>query len=137
MRAKEYLSTIERMELDIRAKRERLREVENRCKNVGAIRYDKDKVQSSVKNRHEEMMARYLDMQMELEEEILALERKKNEIVAQLERMSNPIFKVMLMMKHCEGKNWEQIAEELHFSYGYVRNMSKKAYEAFENEDLN
>lgn len=136
MTAKEYLSQLKGLSESIRARKERVEELRGRCESVGAIRYDKDKVQSSSNNLQEEMLAKLIDLQVELQEEMLAYEKKKNEIIRAIEKLSNVTHRAVLVMRYCEGKSWERISEELHLNYGYARRLIAKAHEAFEKEVL-
>lgn len=136
MTAKEYLSQLKGISEGIRARKERVEELRGRCESVGAIRYDKDKVQSSGNNLQEELLAKLIDLQVELQEEMLKYEKKKNEIIRAIEKLSNVTYRAVLVMRYCEGKSWERISEELHFNYNYTRGLLKRAHEAFEKEIL-
>lgn len=136
MRAKEYLSEIKRMEEKIRNRKNNLKELETQCEGVGAIRYDKDKVQSSPRNLQEELLVKYIDLQREINEEIFKLEKRKIETLREIDSLSDRLDAAILCMRFVEGKSWRDIANDLHYDAGYIRNRAKKAYEAFEREVL-
>jgi Protein of unknown function (DUF1492). len=136
MRAKEYLSEIKRVEEKIRNKKNRLKKFETQCEGVGAIRYDKDKVQSSPRNLQEELLVKYIDLQREINEEIFKLEKRKIEILREIDTLSNSLDAAILCMRFVEGMSWKEVAKKLNYDCNYVKHRVKRAYEAFETEIL-
>lgn len=57
-------------------------------------------------------------------------------VTDQLENLGNEKYTIILFAKHIEKKTLAQIAAELKYNYGYVRNLHTEALRAFEAKYL-
>ena len=136
MKAKEYLLQLEELEEKIKHRVQEREELKLKCEGVGAIRYDKDKVQTSVKNLQEELIAKYIDLEREINTELFEFLETRRKIIKEVESLSNVDYVKLLHKRHIEYKKLDQIAEEMHFEPGYIRKMIARAYEVFEKNIL-
>lgn len=131
MTAKEYLARIQIYRSQLDTITLRMEELYTEAEGVKAIVYDKDKVQVSPENRFEAAMIR-----LEAEAEKWARARKRYEEEARkrigmIERLDNNAHVRVLTLRYIEGKRWEEIAEELHYSFRHVTRLHGEALTAF------
>lgn len=131
MTAREYLYRAFYLRLQIREVQERIEELRHRMSSVGAIRYDKLNVQSSP----DDPMVMYIQRLLDAEKELIRLEGELSdaykEIMDKLEQMDSDLYKTILMKRYLQGKPLKKIAQEIHYSEGYVCILHTAALKAF------
>ena len=80
MTAQEYLEGIERAERKIEAITRRLEELRTRAEGVGAIRYDKDRVQTSPQDSMPDKVIKLCEIEDKYREAVIRAEVYKHEI---------------------------------------------------------
>ncbi|MDD6666709.1 MAG: hypothetical protein PUE58_01870 [Lachnospiraceae bacterium] len=139
MTGKEFLSEYGKLKSCIRSKKEQLLELQSSMESLRAIRYDKDRVQSSPSGDP------MLDGMIKIEEksnsiakDIMKLTDLGDDIINRLSRMKSPAFLDLLTRRYIRGESFEQIAVEMGYSYKTTLNYHGDALLEFEdvNEDL-
>lgn len=132
MTAKEYLSRAFYLRLQISDLDLRIEEIRHRMSSVGAIRYDKLNVQSSPDDPLVSNISRLIDA----EHEILRLEAEYSELCSQirkkLDQLDSEIYRTILAKRYLYAEPIRKIADEIHYSEGYVRILHTAALHAFE-----
>ena len=132
MTAREYLSRAIYIREQIRQADERVEEIRHRMQSVGAIRYDKLNVQSSPEDPMLENIARLMDA----EQRALDLEAKLVDVYEEIQqkiwKLDNEVYRTILIKRYLHDKPVRQIAEEIHYSEGYVRILHTAALKAFQ-----
>lgn len=132
MTAREYLSRAIYIREQIRQADERVEEIRHRMQSVGAIRYDKLNVQSSPEDPILENIARLMDA----EQRALDLEAKLIDVYEEIQqkiwKLDNEVYRTILIKRYLHDKPVRQIAEEIHYSEGYVRILHTAALRAFQ-----
>ena len=132
MTAREYLSRAIYIREQIRQADERVEEIRHRMQSVGAIRYDKLNVQSSPEDPLLENIARLMDA----EQRALDLEAKLVDVYEEIQqkiwKLDNEVYRTILIKRYLHDKPVRQIAEEIHYSEGYVRILHTAALKAFQ-----
>lgn len=132
MTAREYLSRAIYIREQIRQADERVEEIRHRMQSVGAIRYDKLNVQSSPEDPLLENIAKL----MEAEQKALDLESKLVDVYEEIQQkiwaLDNEVYRTILIKRYLHDKPVRQIAEEIHYSEGYVRILHTAALRAFQ-----
>lgn len=132
MTAREYLSRAIYIREQIRQADERVEEIRHRMQSVGAIRYDKLNVQSSPEDPMLENIARLMDA----EQRALDLEAKLIDVYEEIQqkiwKLDNEVYRTILIKRYLHDKPVRQIAEEIHYSEGYVRILHTAALKAFQ-----
>lgn len=90
-----------------------------------------DRVQTSPKDSLSEAIARAVDLEAEIKEEIKANLRLKHDIISQIHQLTNPLFVEILYRRYIEGKNLWVISQEMNYDYGHIRNAHGWALQAF------
>lgn len=131
---KEYLGQLKVLEIKIRQKKDELEsliaESESVSINLG------EKVQTSAVNQLSEIVSKIVDLKMEIDQEVLKLLEKRNEIIELIHRLNNPLFIDVLYKRYVQYKTFEDIAEETKYSvrqihriHGYALSSIKKQME--------
>lgn len=124
MRPKEYLSQALKFKQRYERTLEELEYIRAMASGVTAIRYDKDQIQKSPAN---DQLANYMirleaaeKRALKASEDFFSMSIKiRNEINA----ITPQNYSDILYMRYIQGMKLWDIAEELNFSYGYVKHM--------------
>lgn len=135
MTTKEYLKQIELLDCKIKHKEAQLRELEARIMQAGGVNYGRERVQSSPKG---DKMAEDVIRMVELEEQISA-ERaeyfeKKQQIINLIYQLEDAAYIDVLIKRYVDGKSFEAIALDIHYSVGHVYRLHNHALQALEHE---
>lgn len=133
MRAKEYLSQIELLQVKIDQKRQRARECREMVLSSGGFDYSRERVQTSASGGQiEDQVIRFLELEAEINESLIVLEQRKEQIVGEIHNMSNANHIKILYKRYVECKNLTQVAYEMQYSYDRIRHMHGTALKEFE-----
>lgn len=120
MSAKEFLNKIRTVDIMVECKLEQVKRLREQLTG-GAIRCDKEKVQSSI---HEDTMANTVAKIIELEKQINAdidlLVDYKTEARELIEQLSNDIEKIILYKRYFDNKTFEQISVECNYGWRHT-----------------
>lgn len=104
--------------------RERVERIES-VVHGGAIEYDKEKVQTSVKNQYETLLAILADLTNEMEAKEAELLRLKDEIREWAGTL--PKFeKAIIILRYCHFLSWDEISEQLGYSSRQLRRIHEE-----------
>lgn len=104
--------------------RERVERIES-VVHGGAIQYDKEKVQTSVKNQYETLLAILADLTNEMEAKEAELLKLKDEIREWAGTL--PKFeKAIIILRHCQFQSWNEISEQLGYSSRQIRRIHEE-----------
>lgn len=101
--------------------RERVERIES-VVHGGAIQYDKEKVQTSVKNQHETLLVILADLTNEMETkeaELLKLKDEAREWAGTLPKFE----KAIIILRYCHFLSWDEISEQLGYSSRQLRRI--------------
>lgn len=133
MSTRKYLSQVRAMEVRIRHKEIQLNELKEIATSGGAIRYDKDKVISTVRtDKLEAQVVKYVDLENEIRADIQRYLETKNRIIAEIHSMTDSRYMDVLFKRYVEGKDIFQIADEVGYSYDWTRHLFLEAIDEFE-----
>lgn len=131
MTAKEYLSEIQKYRRNAEDLAERAEELRVQAEGVKAITYDKDRVQTSVTNRTEEIIAKLADVQEEYAQAIADYHAAADRREHQISQLSNPVEARVLSLKYCVGKSWDDIADAIGYTYRHTTRIHGEALQSF------
>lgn len=128
MNVKKYLQQIRIFDTRIRQKRDLYNEVHESALSVGAIKYDKEQVQTSkLGDALEKNVIRYLELEEQLEKESEELLNLKNKIINEIQSLDDDRFINILYKRYVEYKSYELIAVEMNYSFDYVKELHRDA----------
>lgn len=130
MTAKEYLLKLKRLERKI----EWYSEESERIRMVllpKGITYDKDKVQTSVTDKVSEDIAKLIDIDNKYMKLIGIYHEMRSLIVTQIYGLTNQTHIDVLIKIYLDDKPLEIIADEMGYTYDWIRHLHIKALEDF------
>ena len=131
MKPKEYLLEATKYRRLAQAISDQIEELRHQMAGIGAIRYDKDHVQTSPVNRMELLMPRLIRME---EKYIRTLARYNAEVLKrtkQIEALDNPLHVSILTMRYMRGMKWESIAEATGYTFRHITRVHGEALQEF------
>lgn len=130
--AKEYLSQLVRFDEEIKQKSETVQMYFDMATSI-TVSMNPNKVQTTHKNdRMSSVVEKAVDLQNKIEADIVKHMEQKEIIIGQIQGLHNVKFIQLLYKVYVQYKNLKVTASEMGMSYQYVREVHKKALEAFE-----
>lgn len=130
--AKEYLMQIRSADIRIKQKLLEYKELEILRASTKAFVYSKEIVQTSHSgNRLETEFVRCEELLEEINKEIDCFTKMKHKIINEILSLKNDTYVSVLFKKYVEYKNLETIAEEMIYTYQYVRKLHGYALQEF------
>jgi len=122
MTAKQYLRKMFYFHRTIIAKQKQIEELRLLAESTGAIRYDKDRVITSLPQAagYEDKIAALVDMEHKLLEDIQELTEMYNEGWKMIDSLEDPVDRLILVMRYINHMRWEEIALELNYSVDHI-----------------
>ena len=119
MTVKEYLNQVRLNEIKIENLKERQEELRQSLLPSG-IAYDKDRIMTSPTDAMSEKMAEIVDLYNSTLEAINELEKLKNTIIEQIQRLTDYRQMRVLYEHYIRGMSLNDIAIELNYTYKWV-----------------
>ena len=130
-----YLCQIKILDTKIKQKQEQYNQLYESAHSVGAVRYDREPVQTSKTNDAiERSIIRYLKLEEEIKDETLNFQKTKHKIINEIQELDDYRFINLLYKKYVEYKPMNMIAEEMCYSYDYVKELHRNSLKAFEDK---
>lgn len=122
MTAKQYLQKMFYFHKSILKKRKQIEELRLLAESTGAIRYDKDRVVTSLPQAsgYEDKVIQIVDMEHKLLEDIAQLTEMYitgEKIICSL---ADPTDRLILRMRYIDNMKWKEIASELNYSVDHI-----------------
>ena len=138
MTAKEYLQQLRMLDIKIRHRKEQVEELRALAMYSGSFASDGERVQTSGSgDRMSEQVARYVDLQAEVEEMIRGYTERKDRIIREIHELSDARYVEVLFKRYVEFKSFERIACEMNYNYTWICELHGKALQAFERTEIN
>ena len=127
MDAKQWLERARYAEIEIKE----LTELKDRIMaslQGGSLNIEGERVQTSVDNHTEKMLAEYADTVRMINVQIAEREIARKEILKAVATIEDERVRILLILRYLKNKTWGEIAEELHYSQQHViANLHRKA----------
>lgn len=130
--AKQYLDQLRVIDTKINQKMEELADLMTAATSTGAIDYSKDRVQTSPQNAQENRICKYVDLDAEINREIDEFVDIKHRVTKEIQELNVDYYIKILFKVYVQYKTVKDAANEIGLSYQYVRDLHKKALDAFE-----
>lgn len=131
--ARQYLEQLQMIDMQINQDIERLDEMKESALCTGAIDYSRERVQTSPKSdKIGADVTRYVTLNEKINAEIDSYVDAKEQIIREIRELHDFYYVQVLFKVYVQFKNLKVAAEEMERSYAFVRNVHKKALEAFE-----
>ena len=132
MSSKEFLNKIRYIDMMINCKLEQVAELRSMLL-PGAIRYDKDKVQTSNNaDTITDTMLKIVDLEEKINADIDKLVEMKGLARDKIERMENNVEKVILYKRYFGNESFEQISVAMGYSWRWIHKLHNDALKHFD-----
>lgn len=134
MKTKEYLRKLKKLDTVINQKIEELNSLRIMSDSIRSVDYSKEKVQTNHTNEAPFIttIERMSDLEKEINTEIDTYVIEKHKIINQIQGLSNHLHIQVLYKLYVEFKQLEEVADELGYSYQYIRSLHGSALKEFE-----
>lgn len=129
MTAKEYLNQAYWLDRRIDSKLEQLSALKDMATKTTSVM--SDDVVSHTRNVHsmQDVIAKIIDMQAEINADIDQLVDLKREIMQVVKEVQNPEHQTLLELRYLCFKSWEDVAEELGYNVRHIYRLHDEAVE--------
>lgn len=127
MNTKEYLSQAYRIDQRINSKLEQVHSLRDLAAKATATLTDMPRNLSPNIHRMEDVIAKMVDLESEINADLCRLIDTKHEIVTVVKCVENPELQTLLELRYLCFKTWEQIAVEMHFDLRWVHRLHNRA----------
>ena len=128
MRVKEYLSQALWLDKRINSKLEQLEVLRALATRVSANFGEEKTSKNRYKKSHIEItVAKIVDLEREINQDIDRLVDIKTEIMGTIGQVKDPISQLLLEMRYVNGKPWDVVAKELRFDRSWISRLHGNA----------
>lgn len=121
-KAKAYLGQAYRIDLQIASKEEQIRMWASLAEKVTvAIRAAGGSAGSE--SRVEEYAIRIADAQTFVRDHLILMYEAKRDLTQRLDRLQNPLHRVLLEQRYLAGKKWDDVADFMGYTTVYIKKM--------------
>lgn len=131
MTAKEYLKQTYYLRRQLVSIQYKLEELQAESVNVGAVRYDKDRVQTSPEDRLPAQIGELIELENKYQRMIAKYHKAVQQRITMIERLDDPIHVRLLTLRYCDGMSFEKVACEMHYTYRHTVRLHGQALAAF------
>jgi DNA-directed RNA polymerase specialized sigma subunit len=133
MSAKEYLSQALWLDQKINSKLEQLEALRTLATKVSAnLTVEKVSGGSSTKSHMENTIAKIVDLEKEINQDIDRLVDIKADIIETINQVEDPFAQIILELRYINGKNWGEVAGEIKFDIRTAFRLHGKALKEIE-----
>ena len=135
-KAKKYLLQIEIFATKIEQKRQLAKEYRELAKSSGGFDYSKERVQTSnLGGQIENPVIRYVALEQEIDEATYMLQLRKDKITGEIHNLEDANHIKILFKRYVECKDLKQVANEMKYTYQYIREEHGQALKEFEEKN--
>jgi lambda repressor-like predicted transcriptional regulator len=125
--AKEYLSQAYRIDQRISSKLEQVQSLRDLSEKAAVTLSDTPPSGSRNVHRMEDVIAKMMDLESEINADLLRLIDLKHEIVTVVKCVERPELQTILEMRYLCFETWEEIAVALHLDIRWVHRLHNRA----------
>ena len=136
MTASEYLRQIGLMDNRLKQKMALVVEMKSTANGLKGVAYDADRVQTSPDDRMANTMAKIIDLEYEIMDDVYALTALKTEVVKNILRLNNEKYESVLFYRYVNRRTFQNIAIEMDCDIRHVFRLHGKALRIFDQKIL-
>ena len=115
-KADDYLRKIQTTENNLKKKRDELEALRYKASGAGAIRYDKDRVQTSPKDYLSMAIDDIIEIEKQIEEDEAAVEKTKGQAYAVVRQMEQPDHRAIIEWYYLNGLPMQMVSIKMNMS---------------------
>ena len=131
IKAEKYLRKIQTVERILNNKRDELEALRYKASGAGAIRYDKEQVQTSPQDYLAMAMADIIEIEKQIEEDEASIEDMKGQAYAVVRKMKQPEHRAIIEWFYLNGVSMIKTAEYMDISERSAYYLKDDALEVF------
>lgn len=130
--AKQYLRQIRRLDNTINAKIEQIELLRSMSTNITAT-LNPNRVQGSKSHdKIGKLIAKIVDFEKEIIDDVNKLIDLKREIIHKIDAVQDDNYRLLLTLRYVNCNTWEEIADEMNFTFQWVHQLHRRALINFE-----
>lgn len=134
--AKEYLNSIKRIDKEIKKKTSEIYQLKTMALSI-TVATDSERVQSSGdKDRLGATVAKIIDKEKEIDEEVDKYIDIKQKIINQINNMSQESYSDILYYRYVACMKWDDVMDNTHISHSHIFRLHGQALMEFEDKYL-
>lgn len=130
-RAEKYLKQIQDVERVLNSKRDELEALRYKASGAGAVRYDKDRVQTSPQDYLAMAMADIIEIEKQIEEDEASIENMKGQAYSIVRKMEKPEHRALIEWFYLNGISMPDTADRMNMSERNAYYLKDEALESF------
>lgn len=130
-KAENYLIQIRSVEKNIKSKLNELEALRYKASGAGAIRYDKDRVQTSPGDYITMAIADIVEIEKQINEDVASIEDMKGRAYAIVRQMEAPEYRALIEWFYLNGVSMTETADRMHMSERAAYYLKDDALDAF------
>ena len=132
MDAKKYLGQLKLLDARINNSRQELASLRRMLQDMQGVDYSAPKVQvSHAGSAMEKNMARYLQLEQEVGDNVKKLSVLRHDITRQINSLDNAVFVRLLFLRYVEYMDLPEVADVMGYSYQHARRLHGYALQSF------
>lgn len=136
MTAKDYLGQIKKLDICIRQKENELRDLKSIIYSVPASNFGDERVRRSLKNTTYSKVDDSIELEQIIAKQKNDYIKTKHRIIDEIQKLNRSDYITLLTARYIEFKTFEQIADEMGYSYRHITRLHKDALIDFANTIL-
>jgi hypothetical protein len=134
MRAKEYLSQVQRLSISLEQRKMELQGLRDAATHITQS-FNPIKVQQgSFSDKIADNAVKIVDLEVKIQNSFIELFVKRHEIIGRIQQLTNYLYIEILYKHYVEFKDFQTIADEIEITYQYAVEVHGKALKAFEKQ---
>ena len=130
-KAENYLIQIRSVEKNIKSKLNELEALRYKASGAGAIRYDKDRVQTSPGDYITMAIADIIEIEKQINEDVASIEDMKGRAYTIVRQMEAPEHRALIEWFYLNGVSMTETADRMHMSERAAYYLKDDALDAF------
>ena len=131
IKAEGYLNQIRKIEKLLKNKRDELEALRYKASGAGAIRYDKDHVQTSPQDYMTMAIADIVEIEKQIKEDEMSVEEQKGRAYAIVRQMTQPEQRALIEWFYLNGISMGETADKMNMSERTAYYLRDDALEVF------
>lgn len=136
MTAKDYLGQIKKLDICIRQKENELRDLKSIIYSVPASNFGDERVRRSLKNTTYSKVDDSIELEQIIAKQKNDYIKTKHRIIDEIQKLNRSDYITLLTARYIEFKTFDQIADEMGYSYRHITRLHKDALKDFANTIL-
>lgn len=131
MTAKEFLKTLRTLNMQVRALQATHNQLKSDVRTLKAVDYSKDRVDGGHGADMGDLVARCIDTEQELKDEIRTLLRMKSTAFTLIKQIDDPVSKTVILLRYVNNRPWALIQKNMNYSEARMYALHRKALKDF------